>query len=76
MSHTPLELMPYTVSASVSFLRRAANVFFVLPTVKQADLWIDKIVTGDEKLRKIDAIKEYAALSLIGHNKVTVVAAT
>lgn len=78
VSHTPLEFDPYTVSASISFLRRSHSIFFVLPTLRQAQTWSDKIINGlslEPGMKPADRVREYAAVSLIGHRNITIISA-
>lgn len=79
VSHTPLELDPYTISASISFLRQSRRVIFVLPTIEQSELWATHIVNGlneNSMLTPADRVREYAAVSLIGHRNVSIIAAS
>ena len=77
ISHTPHEFDPYTVSASISFLRRSKSVFFVMPRLEQSELWANRIINGlnkDKQLTPADRVQEYAAVSLLGHRNVSIVA--
>jgi hypothetical protein len=64
-SFSPTEWVPCTISASISFLRRARNTVFVLPTREQAESW-EKCILDPGEERAAERVRRFAAVSLIG----------